>query len=137
MPANLFFGVSIATCIIVLKKKKKDSGVLFIDASNEFIHSGNKNKLTDKNIEKILTAYIERTDKDHFAKLVSNDEIGKNDYNISVSSYVEQEDTREIINIEELNASLVEIVAKQNELRAQIDAIVADLEGVALDDKQI
>lgn len=131
LPANLFFGVSIATCIIVLKKSKKDNAVLFIDASNEFIHSGNKNKLTDENIEKILTAYIERTVKDHFAKLVSNDEIGKNDYNISVSSYVEQEDTREVVNIEELNASLVEIVAKQNELRAQIDAIVADLEGVA------
>ncbi len=131
LPANLFFGVSIATCIIVLKKSKKDNAVLFIDASNEFIHSGNKNKLTDENIEKILTAYIERADKDHFAKLVSNDEIGKNDYNISVSSYVEQEDTREVVNIEELNASLVEIVAKQNELRVQIDAIVADLEGVA------
>ena len=131
LPANLFFGVSIATCIIVLKKSKKDNAVLFIDASNEFIHSGNKNKLTDENIEKILTAYIERADKDHFAKLVSNDEIGKNDYNISVSSYVEQEDTREVVNIEELNAFLVEIVAKQNELRAQIDAIVADLEGVA------
>ena len=131
LPANLFFGVSIATCIIVLKKSKKDNAVLFIDASNEFIHSGNKNKLTDENIEKILTTYIERTDKDHFAKLVLNDEIGKNDYNISVSSYVEQEDTREVVNIEELNASLVEIVAKQNELRAQIDAIVADLEGVA------
>ncbi len=131
LPANLFFGVSIATCIIVLKKSKKDNAVLFIDASNEFIHSGNKNKLTDENIEKILTAYIERTDKDHFAKLVLNDEIGKNDYNISVSSYVEQEDTREVVNIEELNAFLVEIVAKQNELRAQIDAIVADLEGEA------
>lgn len=131
LPANLFFGVSIATCIIVLKKSKKDNGVLFIDATNEFIHSGNKNKLTDENIEKILNAYIERTDKDHFAKLVPNDEIGKNDYNISVSSYVEQEDLREAIDIKELNASLIEIVAKQNDLRAKIDAIVADLEGVA------
>lgn len=131
LPANLFFGVSIATCIIVLKKSKKDNGVLFIDATNEFIHSGNKNKLTDENIEKILNAYIERTDKDHFAKLVSNDEIGKNDYNISVSSYVEQEDLREAVDIKELNASLIEIVAKQNDLRAKIDAIVADLEGVA------
>ena len=131
LPTNMFFGTPIATCIIVLKKSKKDNAVLFIDASNEFIHSGNKNKLTDENIEKILTAYIERTDKDHFAKLVLNDDIGKNDYNISVSSYVEQEDTREVVNIEELNASLVEIVAKQNELRAQIDAIVADLEEVS------
>ena len=131
LPANLFFGVSIATCIIVLKKSKKDNRVLFIDATNEFIHSGNKNKLTNENIEKILNAYIERTDKDHFAKLVPNDEIGKNDYNISVSSYVEQEDLREAVDIKQLNASLIEIVAKQNDLRAKIDAIVADLEGVA------
>lgn len=131
LPSNMFFGTPIATCIIVLKKSKKDNGVLFIDATNEFIHSGNKNKLTDENIEKILNAYIERTDKDHFSKLVSNEEIGKNDYNISVSSYVEQEDTREVIDIKELNASLIEIVAKQNDLRAKIDVIVADLEGVA------
>ena len=131
LPSNMFFGTPIATCIIVLKKSKKDNGVLFINATNEFIHSGNKNKLTDENIEKILNAYIERTDKDHFAKLVPNDEIGKNDYNISVSSYVEQEDLREVVDIKELNASLIEIVAKQNDLRAKIDAIVADLEGVA------
>ena len=131
LPANLFFGVSIATCIIVLKKSKKDNKVLFIDGTNEFIHSGNKNKLTDENIEKILKAYIERTDKDNFSKLVSNEEIGRNDYNTSVSSYVEQEDTREVIDIKKLNASLIEIVAKQNDLRAKIDAIVADLDGVA------
>lgn len=127
LPANLFFGVSIATCIIVLKKSKKDSNVLFIDASNEFIHSGNKNKLSDNNIEKILDAYIARIDKDHFAKLVSNEDIGKNDYNISVSSYVEQQDTKEVIDIIKLNAELVEIVARQNTLRTQINAIVADL----------
>lgn len=131
LPSNLFFGVSIATCIIVLKKSKKDNKVLFIDATDEFVHSGNKNKLDDDNIEKILSAYIERTDKEHFAKLVENEKIGENDYNISVSSYVEQKDTREVVNIQELNASLVEIVAKQDALRKQIDKIVADLEGVA------
>ena len=86
LPANLFFGVSIATCIIVLKKSKKDNAVLFIDASNEFIHSGNKNKLADENITKILNAYIQREDIEHFCKLVKNDQIGENDYNISVSS---------------------------------------------------
>ena len=131
LPANLFFGVSIATCIIVLKKSKKDNKVLFIDASNEFIHSGNKNKLTDENIQKVLDAYIERCDKEHFAKLVSNENIGKNDYNISVSSYVEQKDTKEVIDIKVLNQELIDIVAKQSTLRTQIDAIVADLEGVA------
>ena len=77
LPANLFFGVSIATCIIVLKKSKKDNKVLFIDATNEFIHSGNKNKLTDENIENVLKAYIARADKEHFAKLLSNEEIGR------------------------------------------------------------
>ena len=131
LPANLFFGVSIATCIIVLKKSKKDNKVLFIDASNEFIHSGNKNKLTDENIQKVLDTYIERCDKEHFAKLVSNEDIGKNDYNISVSSYVEQKDTKEVIDIKVLNQELIDIVAKQSTLRTQIDAIVKDLEGVA------
>lgn len=131
LPANLFFGVSIATCIIVLKKSKKDNNVLFIDATNEFIHSGNKNKLTDENIQKVLNAYIDRTDKDHFAKLVSNEEIGKNDYNISVSCYVESEDTKEVVDIKVLNKELEEIVAKENDLRTKINAIVADLEGNA------
>jgi len=131
LPANLFFGVSIATCIIVLKKSKKDNGILFIDATNEFVHSGNKNKLADENIQKVLDTYIERTDKDHFAKLVSNEDIAKNDYNLSVSSYVEQQDTKEVIDITKLNAELIEIVAKQDALRKQIDTIVADLEGVA------
>ncbi len=132
LPANLFFGVTIATCIIVLKKSKKDNNILFIDATNEFIHSGNKNKLTDENIQKVLDTYIARTDKEHFAKLVSNEDIAKNEYNISVSSYVEQQDTREPVDIIKLNAELVEIVAKENALRTQIDTIVADLEGSAI-----
>ena len=131
LPSNLFFGTSIATCIIVLKKSKKDNNVLFIDATNEFIHSGNKNKLTDENIQKVLDTYIARTNKEHFAKLVSNEDIVKNDYNLSVSSYVEQQDTKETIDIQVLNKELVEIVAKENALRTEIDAIVADLEGVA------
>lgn len=131
LPANLFFGVSIATCIIVLKKSKKDNAILFIDASDKFEHLGNKNVLSEQNIEDIMKAYIDRTDVEHMCKLVNNADVLANDCNLSVSSYVEQEDTREEIDIEELNASLVEIVAKQNELRAQIDAIVADLEGVA------
>ena len=131
LPANLFFGVSIATCIIVLKKSKKDNGVLFIDASNELVHSGNKNKLSDDNIKNILQAYIKREDVEHFCKFIRNDKIGENDYNISVSSYVEQKDTREKIDIKVLNEQIKQIVAKQNELRQQIDAIVADLEGVA------
>ncbi len=129
LPPNLFFGTSIATCIIVLKKSKKDNKTLFIDASAEFVHSGNKNKLSDENIKKILDAFIAREDKEYFSKLVDNSKIAENDYNIAVSSYVEQKDTREKIDIKELNKRISEIVKRQNELRAEIDEIVADLEG--------
>ena len=94
LPANLFFGTSIATCILVLKKSKTDNNVLFIDASNEFVHSGNKNKLTDKNIETILTAYRERKNKKYFAQLIKNSDIAQNEYDVSVSSYVEKQDTK-------------------------------------------
>lgn len=127
LPANLFFGVGIATCIIVLKKSKKDNATLFIDASGEFIHEGNKNKLSDANIARILEAFVARKDDAHFARLVENDKIAENDYNISVSSYVEQPDTREEVDIEALNLRIAEIVARQNVLRTAIDAIVATL----------
>lgn len=127
LPANLFFGVGIATCIIVLKKSKKDNATLFIDASGEFIHEGNKNKLSDANIARILEAFVARKDDAHFARLVENDKIAGNDYNISVSSYVEQPDTREEVDIEALNLHIAEIVARQNVLRTAIDAIVATL----------
>ena len=127
LPANLFFGVGIATCIIVLKKSKKVNATLFIDASGEFIHEGNKNKLSDANIARILEAFVARKDDAHFARLVENDKIAGNDYNISVSSYVEQPDTREEVDIEALNLRIAEIVARQNVLRTAIDAIVATL----------
>ncbi len=127
LPANLFFGVGIATCIIVLKKSKKDNATLFIDASNEFVHEGNKNKLSDANIARILDAFVARKDDAHFAHLVENDKIAENDYNISVSSYVEQPDTREVIDIDELNERIAGIVARQHVLRTAIDAIVATL----------
>ena len=131
LPANLFFGVSIATCIIVLKKSKRDNHILFIDGSNEFIHEGNKNKLSQENIDRILQAYIDRKDIEHLSKLVKNDVVAENDCNLSVSSYVEQQDTKEAVDIKELNRNIREIVAKQEVLRKQIDAIVADLEGAA------
>ena len=127
LPANLFFGVGIATCIIVLKKSKKDNATLFIDASGEFIHEGNKNKLSDANIARILEAFVARKDDAHFARLVENEKIAGNDYNISVSSYVEQPDTREEVDIEALNLRIAEIVARQNVLRTAIDAIVSTL----------
>lgn len=128
LPANLFFGVSIATCIIVLKKSKKDNAILFIDASDKFEHPGNKNVLSEQNIEDIMKAYIDRTDVEHRCKLVNNADVLANDSNLSVSSYVEQQDNREIIDIKVLNQQIMQIVARQDTLRKQIDAIVADLE---------
>jgi len=129
LPPDLFFGTTIATCIIVLKKSKTDNAVLFIDASAEFKRVGNKNKLTEANQQHILDTFTTRESVDHVAALVPNEDIAANDYNIAVSSYVEQEDTREVIDIAELNAEIARIVARQQELRASIDEIVADLEG--------
>ena len=130
LPPDLFFGTTIATCIIVLKKSKKDNSVIFIDASAEFVRGGNKNKLSEVNRKKILNAYVERKNIDHFARLVTSQEISKNECNIAVSSYVEQENTAEEVDIEKLNAHIAEIVIKQHKLREAIDEIVADLEGV-------
>jgi type I restriction enzyme M protein len=129
LPSDLFFGTTIATCVIVLKKSKTTSDVLFVDASTEFVRAGNKNKLSEGNRQKILDAYVGREDVAHFAKVVSNGEIARNGHNIAVTSYVEKEDTRETVDIQELNAKIVRIVARQNELRQAIDAIVDDLEG--------
>lgn len=129
LPPDLFFGVTIATCIIVLKKSKKDNKTLFIDASAEFVRGGNKNKLSEENRKKILEAFTLRKDAEYFAKLVDNKTIGENDYNIAVSSYVMAEDTREVVNIIELNKKIEKIVARQSQLRMAIDEIVADIEG--------
>ncbi len=129
LPPDLFFGTTIATCILVLKRSKTDNKTLFIDASTEFVRSGNQNKLSDANRAKILKAFIERKDIEHFAALVDNKDIEENEYNLAVSSYVEQEDTREVIDIKKLNAEIAEIVARQNVLRTAIDGIVADIEG--------
>lgn len=131
LPPDLFFGTTIATCVLVLKKSKSTNDVLFIDASAEFLRSGNKNKLTDANRERILDVFVERVNVDHFAKVVTNSEIGQRDYLISVSSYVEAEDTRVATDITVLNAEIARIVARQSELRIAIDAIVSDLEAGA------
>jgi type I restriction enzyme M protein len=129
LPPDLFFGTTIATCIIVLKKSKHDNATLFIDASAEFVRVGNKNKLTDTNQQKVLDAFVARKDVAHFAKLVENGDIVANDYNISVSSYIEQPNNDEVVDIKALNAQITRIVMRQAELRTQIDAIVAELEG--------
>ena len=129
LPPDLFFGTTIATCVIVLKKSKRDNKTLFINASTEFVRGGNKNKLTDANRQKILDAYVARADLAHFARLVDNAAVAANSYNLSVSSWVEAEDTSEVVNITALNAEIARIVGRQQELRTRIDAIVAELEG--------
>lgn len=129
LPPDLFFGTSIATCIIVLKKAKTDNSVLFIDASALFERQGNKNKLRESDRAQILDAFTAREDREYFAALVPAETIEQNDYTISVSSYVQPEDTRVEVDITELNARIQQIVAREQELRTQIDAIVADLEG--------
>ena len=129
LPANLFFGVGIATCIIVLKKSaKKDASVLFIDASNLFQKNGNKNVLLPEHQDKIMELFANRKDEQYLAKLVKNDDILANDCNLSVSSYVEQEDKREVINIAEVNAKMDELFKEGMKLQTDIWNIIADLE---------
>ena len=129
LPSNLFYGTSIATCIMVLKRAKADNKVLFIDASREFVKVTNNNRLTAENTEKILSAFGNREEIQYFSHLAEYKEITENDYNLSVSTYVEQEDTREVIDISVLNAKISEIVAKEQVLREEIDKIIAEIEG--------
>ncbi|WP_415967454.1 type I restriction-modification system subunit M [Faecalitalea cylindroides] len=128
LPNNLFFGTSIAACIMVLKKNKTDNNTLFIDASNEFVKVTNNNKLTDENIQKIVDEFVSREDIAHFARCVPYEEIKENEYNLSVSTYVEPEDTREVIDIKELNAEIEKIVAREQVLRDEINKIISEIE---------
>lgn len=128
LPSNLFFGTSIATCIMVLKKGKADNKTLFIDASGECIKVTNNNKLTQANIERIVDTFANRAEEAHFSHLASYEEIADNDYNLSVSTYVEVEDTREKIDIVELNAEIEKIVAREQVLRDEIAKIIAEIE---------
>ncbi len=127
LPSNLFFGTSIATCIMVLKKGKADNKTLFIDATNECIKVTNNNKLTPDNMNKIVETFANRTETEHFSHLASYEEIAENDYNLSVSTYVEAEDTREKIDIKKLNAEIDEIVAREAVLREEINKIIAEI----------
>lgn len=129
LPSNLFFGTSISTCVMVLKKSKTENNVLFIDASNECVKVTNNNKLNDDNINNILKMFTERKNVDYLSKVVSNEEIGaENDYNLSVSTYVQKEDTKQKIDIAVLNREIAEIVAREEVLRKEIDKIIAELE---------
>ncbi|WP_233116425.1 type I restriction-modification system subunit M [Aggregatibacter actinomycetemcomitans] len=127
---NLFFGTSIAVNILVLSKHKADTQTQFIDASGLFKSATNNNILEDEHIEQILKLFVDKEDVPHLAKSVSNDEIAndENNYNLSVSSYVEPEDTRELIDIDQLNEDIRKTVANIDRLRAEIDKIVAEIE---------
>ncbi len=128
LPSNLFFGTSIATCIMVLKKNKTDNSILFIDASKECVKVTNNNKLTQENIDNIVSMFAKRKDIQYIAHLAHYEEIKANDFNLSVSSYVEPEDTREKIDIKELNARIDQIVKREDELRAAIASIISEIE---------
>ena len=128
LPSDLFFGTSIATCILVLKKNKTDNSILFVDASEECVRNTNKNKLSDANIENILSLLKNRVDVENKAILVPNEEIADNDYNISVNSYLKTATDEVEIDIVKLNKSIQEIVTKQDQVRKELDAIISELE---------
>ncbi|MDY0139416.1 MAG: type I restriction-modification system subunit M, partial [Candidatus Izemoplasmatales bacterium] len=127
LPADLFFGSTIATIIMVLRKNKIDNRVLFIDASNELVRIDTKNKLSDKNIEKILDFVKHKKEEEHFSKYVVQKDIIDNNYNLSINNYVTTEDTREVINIKVLNEQIHEVVNNINQLREEIDLIIKEL----------
>ena len=127
LPDNLFYGTSIATCIMVLKKSKADNATLFIDASSECVKVTNNNKLTPENIRHVLDRYTARENVQYISRLVPNTTVADNGYNLSVSSYVEKEDIREKVDIVALNAEIEKIVKREQELRNEIDRIIAEL----------
>ena len=128
LPPNLFYGTSIATCIMILKKSKADNKTMFIDATKEFIKVTNNNKLTNENIEKIVSVFSNREEVSYFSRLVSFDEIKEQEYNLSVSTYVEAEDTKEKVDIGTLNAEIDGIVLREQVLRDEIAKIIAEIE---------
>ncbi len=129
LPADLFFGSPIATIILVLRKNKTENKVLFIDASQEFVRFDTKNKLSDKNINKILDTVRFRKEEKYFSKYVDQKDIVANNYNLSVNNYVKIEDTREVIDIKELNKEIDKVVKNVDYLRKEIDIIINTLEG--------
>lgn len=127
LPENLFYGTSIATCIMVLKKNKSDNSILFINASKECVKVTNNNKLTDKNINNILKYYEERKNIEYISSFIKYEKVVEENYNLSVNTYVELEDTREKIDINVLNAEIEAIVKKQQVLRDNISKIINEL----------
>lgn len=128
LPSDLFFGTSIATCILILKKNKLCNNILFVDASNEFIRNTNKNKLSEENINNIINLLKERKSVENKSYLATYDEIKDNDYNISVNSYLRTNTEDNKIDIDEVNRKLVEIVPRQQQIREELEEIIKELE---------
>ena len=129
LPSDLFFGSSISTAVMVLRKNKKDNKIHFVDASKEFVRVDIKNKLSDENINKILDTVRYKTDIDHFSRYVDVSKVIEKEYNLAVNTFVEAENNNEVVDIIKLNQEISEIVKKVDFLRKSIDEIVADLEG--------
>jgi len=129
LPSDLFFGSTISTAIMVLRKNKKDNKIHFVDASKEFVRFDIKNKLSDVNITKILDTVRYKNDIDHFSRYVDISEVIEKEYNLAINTYVETENNNEVIDIIKLNQEIKDIVKKVDFLRKSIDEIVADLEG--------
>ncbi len=129
LPSDLFFGSSISTAVMVLRKNKKDNKIHFVDASKEFVRIDIKNKLSPANINKILDTVRYKTDIDHFSRYVDISDVVEKEYNLAVNTYIETENNDEIVDITKLNLKISEIVKKVDSLRKSIDSIVADLEG--------
>lgn len=128
LPSDLFFGTSIATCILVLKKNKSDNNILFVDASNEFIRNTNKNKLSEENINNIVSLLKDRKSVENKSYLATYEEIKDNDYNISVNSYLKTNTEDKKIDIAEVNRKLAEIVPRQQQIREELEEIIKELE---------
>lgn len=128
LPSNLFFGTSIATCILVLKKNKTDNNILFVDATKECVKNTNKNKLSDKNINNIINLLKNRKSTENKSYLATYEEVIENDYNISVNTYLKVNTTDNNINIEEVNKRLAEIVPRQQQIRKELEEIIKELE---------
>jgi len=129
LPSDLFFGSTISTAIMVLRKNKTENKIQFIDASKEFVRLDTKNKLTDDNIERVVEAVRYKNDEDYFSRYVDIDDVIEKDYNLSVNTYLETENNDEVIDINKLNNEIKEIVKRVDSLRKSIDEIILDLEG--------
>ena len=128
LPPDLFFGTSIATCILVLKKNKTDNNILFVDASEECVRNTNKNKLSDNNINNIVNILKDRKSVDNKSYLATYDEVKDNEYNISVNSYLKTNTDDNNIDIEEVNKKLSEVVPRQQQIRKELEEIIKELE---------